>query len=122
MPLSTAVRRSCLEFLQPDEQIDYVFPAISAGPPGMISVLVVVSRSRITVLACKQLRRNEPDSVWASFPRTSRLTPVEEGAGPVISLGSMLLEIDDEYLSVVRAADAEMSGDEFLPPDPLPDL
>lgn len=122
VPLSSAVRQSCREFLQPGEEIDYAFPAISVGSPGMISALIVVSATRVTVLACKLMRRNVPDSVWATFPRNIQLSPIESNLGPIIATGSYLWEIDEEYVSVVRAADAEITEGGFLPPDPLPDL
>jgi hypothetical protein len=32
------------------------------------------------------------------------------------------LETDEEYVSLIRAADAEISGTDPLPPDPLPEL
>jgi hypothetical protein len=32
------------------------------------------------------------------------------------------MEIDEEYVSVLRAADAELSERDHLPPDPLPHL
>lgn len=41
---------------------------------------------------------------------------------PRLKLGSLVLEIDEEYVSVVNAADAETSTPDSLPPDPLPDL
>jgi hypothetical protein len=42
--------------------------------------------------------------------------------GPDLSIGDLVLEIDEEYLAVVQAADAELDGPERLPPDPLPDV
>ncbi len=41
---------------------------------------------------------------------------------PTISIGDLVLEIDEEYLAVVQAADAELDATRRLPPDPLPDL
>ncbi|MFC0429336.1 hypothetical protein [Kutzneria buriramensis] len=122
MPLSSEVRQLCKALLPPGEQIEYVFPALSVGQPGMISLLVVVGTSGITLLACKFFQRHVPESVWATFPRSVRLSPEWTSAGRIIELGTMRLEIDEEYVPVARAADAEHADSDWLPPDPLPDL
>lgn len=118
MALSSEVRQLCRALLPPGEQIEYVFPVLSVGQPGMISLLVVVGASGVTLLACKFFQRHVPESVWATFPRSVRLSP----SGGVIVLGTMRLEIDEEYVPVARAADAEHADRDWLPPDPLPDL
>jgi hypothetical protein len=41
---------------------------------------------------------------------------------PTFTIGNLILETDEEYLAVVRAADAELSETDQLPPDPLPEL
>jgi hypothetical protein len=122
VPLSSEVRQLCKALLPPGEQIEYVFPALSVGQPGMISLLVVVGASGVTLLACKFFQRHVPESVWATFPRSVRLAPESTSAGLIIELGTMRLEIDGEYVPVARAADAEYAGRDWLPPDPLPDL
>lgn len=45
----------------------------------------------------------------------------EGSLGPTVEIGDVLLEIDEEYVPVIRAADLELAG-ENLPRDPLPDL
>jgi hypothetical protein len=120
--LSSEVRQLCRALLPPDERIEFVFPALSVGQPGMISLLVVVGTSGVTLLACKFFQRHVPESVWATFPRSTRLAPEPTAAGQIIELGTMRLEIDEEYVPVARAADAVHADRAGLPPDPLPDL
>jgi hypothetical protein len=126
MPLSSAVRERCRAFLQPDEDIQYLFPATSVqlgrGVLGVATFIVVVSSVRVTVLSCGWLGRNRPTSVWSRYPRAIRLGPVGTSMAPTISIGTLVLEIDEEYVSVIRAADAEISEGDFLPADPLPEL
>ncbi|WP_246148546.1 hypothetical protein [Nonomuraea turkmeniaca] len=74
----------------------------------------------IAVLATRTLRSDRPVSVFVEFPRHTRLGPILPG--PIIQLGSMAFEFDEEYAAVVSAADAEIFAPETLPPDPLPDL
>ncbi|GAA0931156.1 hypothetical protein [Nonomuraea longicatena] len=120
MPVGTAVRDRCRTLLGPDEQIRYVFPAHSLGPPGMAGFLIVVTDSAINVLATRMLRNDRPVAVHATFPRATRLGPIHPGS--VIELGEMAFEFDEEYAAVVSAADAEVFAPETLPPDPLPEL
>ena len=122
MALSSEVRQLCRALLPPGERIEFVFPALSVGQPGMTSLLVVVGAGGVTLLACKFFQRNVPESVWATFPRSVRLSPERTATGSVIELGTMRLEIDEEYVPVARAADAELADRDVLPPDPLPDL
>jgi hypothetical protein len=88
----------------------------------MADFIVAVTDSRVTVLGCSWLRRNRPSSVWATYPRGFRLGPVElyGSLPPTVTIGELLLEIDEEYVPVVRAADAEIM--DCVPLDPLPDL
>ena len=126
MPLSSAVRDRCRALLQPGEVVRYLFPATSValgrGVLGTAPFIVVVSDTGVTVLSCRWLRRHRPASVWARHPRATRLGPVDTTMAPTITIGDLVLEIDEEYLAVVRAADAELDGADRLPPDPLPDL
>jgi hypothetical protein len=46
---------------------------------------------------------------------------VETNLIPTFTLWGIRYEVDDEYVAVINAADAELSAD-FLPPDPFPDL
>jgi hypothetical protein len=126
MPLSSAARDRCRAFLEPDEELRYAFPATSValgrGMVGVAPFLVVVSDRHVTVLSCEWLRRDRPASVWARHPRATRLGPVDTSMAPTLELGDLVLEIDEEYLPVVAAADAELDAAGGLPPDPLPDL
>ncbi|MGW0802983.1 hypothetical protein [Nonomuraea sp. NPDC002799] len=101
-------------------EIQYVFPALSAGPAGTGNFLIVVTDASLSVLATRTLRSDRPVSVVAVFPRHTRLGPILPGG--VIEVGSMVFEFDEEYAAVVAAADAEVFAPETLPPDPLPDL
>ncbi|MGN9780128.1 hypothetical protein ACTMTF_01785 [Nonomuraea sp. ZG12] len=122
MPVNAAVRDRCRTVLGHQGAIRYVFPALSIGPPGAANFLIVVTDTAISVLATRMLRSDRPVSVYASFPRQTRLGPILQAPGPVIELGSMVFEFDDEYAAVVAAADAEVFAPETLPPDPLPHL
>jgi hypothetical protein len=88
----------------------------------MAPFIVAVSDSHVTVLSCEWLRRHRPASVWARHPRATRLGPVDTSLAPTISIGNLVLEVDEEYLAVIQAADAELGGTGRLPPDPHPDL
>ncbi|MCF6472631.1 hypothetical protein FAF44_30170 [Nonomuraea sp. MG754425] len=101
-------------------EIHYVFPAFSEGSAGAGHFLIVVTDVAISVLATRTLRTDRPVSVFAEFPRRTRLGPIHPGN--VLELGSMVFEFDEEYAAVVSAADAEVFTPEILPADPLPDL
>ncbi|WP_236050865.1 hypothetical protein [Nonomuraea cypriaca] len=101
-------------------EINYVFPASASGPAAVGNFLIVVTDSAISVLATRTLRSDRPVAVFVEFPRHTRLGPILPG--PIIELGSMAFEFDEEYAAVVSAADAEIFAPEILPPDPLPDL
>ena len=126
MPLSSAARDRCRAFLEPGEELRYAFPATSVGlgrwGAGVAPFIVVVSDRHVTVLSCEWLRRDRPASVWARHPRATRLGPADTSMAPTIELGDLVLEVDEEYLPVVQAADAELDAAGGLPPDPLPDL
>jgi hypothetical protein len=125
VPLSSAARDRVRAFLQPGEELRYVFPATSVAlgrGVGMAPFIVAVSDTHVTVLSCEWLRRHRPASVWARHPRATRLGPVDTSMAPTISIGNLVLEVDEEYLAVIQAADAELDGTGRLPPDPLPDL
>ena len=120
MPISSAVRRQCRQFLEPDDEIQFVFPADIVGS-AFPSVIFVVSRDAITVLSTGNWRRAGPEKVLSRNPRNVLLGPVDDHLIPSFALYGIRYEIDDEYVSVVNAADAELSAD-LAPPDPLPDL
>ena len=54
--------------------------------------------------------------------RGTRIGPVESGAGASFEFAGAVFEVDDEYVAVVNAADAEIFDRDSLPKDPLPDL
>jgi hypothetical protein len=105
------------------EEIQYLFPATSSVLPAttMTHVLVAVTARRITVINTGFFSRIRPRAVVASYPRDTRLGPVDTNATPYFQLGHTMYEIDDEYIAVVNAADAEIASADPLPPDPLPD-
>ena len=127
MPLSRAVRERCRRFLRPDDQIRYLFPATSVSigrSAATAPFLVAVTETEVLVLACGWFRRNSPESVWARHPGTTRLGPIETygSLDPTITLGGLVLQIDEEYAPVVMAADTERLTTDQLPADPFPDL
>ncbi|MET8143215.1 hypothetical protein ABZU32_23185 [Sphaerisporangium sp. NPDC005288] len=122
MPVTAAIRGRCRALLPPGEDIHYVFPVTLVRSGGVANYMVVVTGRSITVLATKVFSRYEPAAVWATYPRQTRLGPVRFAAGPTIELGGTVFEVDDEYVAVVAAADAEAFSPGDLPKDPLPDL
>ncbi|MFE3447962.1 hypothetical protein ACFXJ8_03425 [Nonomuraea sp. NPDC059194] len=122
MPVTSAVRDRCRALLRQGEEIRYVFPALSIGPPGVGNFLIVVTDRTVSVLATRMLRSDRPVSLHAAFPRATRLGPITMAPGPVIQLGEMFFEFEEQYAAVVAAADAEVFEPDILPHDPLPDL
>ncbi|WP_185106749.1 hypothetical protein [Nonomuraea rubra] len=120
MPVGSAVRERCRTLLGDQGEIHYVFPAFSEGSAGTGNFLIVVTGTAISVLATRTLRTDRPVSVFAEFPRHTRLGPILPGN--VLELGSIVFEFDEEYAAVVSAADAEIFAPEILPADPLPEL
>ncbi|MEV7036846.1 hypothetical protein [Amycolatopsis sp. NPDC051061] len=55
------------------------------------------------------------------IPGATELGPLEihPSLGPILSVGGIDMEIDEEYVSAVRAANLEI-GDDALPEDPYP--
>lgn len=98
-----------------------MFPADIFGStnPG---VFFAVTRKTITILTTGYWSRKTPKSVVATTLRNHRLGPVETGTIPWFKFNGILYEIDDEYVAVVHAADAEIMRDAAKPEDPLPDL
>lgn len=120
MPVSGAVRRAVADLL-PGEKIAYVFPA--TVPMSMSAyVVIAVSDKAITVFTTGYRSWTMPKSVLARYPRTTALGPVELSGGPNFWLDGVSYEVDEEYVSVVNAADAEISLVDLMPPDPLSDL
>jgi hypothetical protein len=118
--MSSVVRSRIRAFLEPGDALRYVFPAqlVQSATP---YVMVVVSDRAVTVLSTGFLGRNRPKSVLATYPRNVRIGPVDTKLIPEFTLQGIRYEVDEEYVAVINAADAEFSAD-FMPPDPLPDL
>ncbi|QUQ72304.1 hypothetical protein [Kutzneria sp. CA-103260] len=120
MPVTEDVRAAARRFLDPDDEIRFIFPAslvLSSRP----YVLVVVSRKALKVLTTGRWSRHMPKAVEAEYPRQTRLGPVTLHLGATFRLGGLEYELDEEYVAVLNAADLERGAGE-LPPDPLPDL
>ena len=121
MPVSSATRSRIRKFLDPDEEIVYVFPAdvlMSTDP----SVIFVVTQRAIKILSTGMWSRKSPKSVVAELPRNTRIGPVEPQQIPYFNLSGLTYEIDEEYVAVVNAADSELTREGNGPSDPLPDL
>lgn len=121
MPVSEKARAAARTFLDPDDEIRYIFPAVllmSARP----CVLIVVSDKAVKVLSTGHWSRTVPRTLEAEFPRQTRLGPIEDHVGARFTLGGLSFELDEEYIAVVNAADLERGTRDLLPPDPLPDL
>ncbi|MCP2169336.1 hypothetical protein [Goodfellowiella coeruleoviolacea] len=122
MPLPTAVRERARAFLRPGETIRYIFPA-SSPSSAFISAhyIFVVTDASVTLLFTGFGSRTNPKEVTCRYPSGTRLGPVDTSQIPFFVLGTTVFEVDEEYVPVINAADAESSAD-CLPPDPLPDL
>ncbi|MFS2294285.1 MAG: hypothetical protein FWJ90_16595 [Actinomadura sp.] len=120
MPVPRPVRERCREFLGIEGDIRYVFPATAYG--GGAGFVFVVTDDQIAVISTGARSHSTPKSVWGSYPRGTRIGPVESGAGASFEFAGAVFEVDDEYVAVVNAADAEIFDRDSLPKDPLPDL
>ncbi|TDE22904.1 hypothetical protein [Actinomadura sp. 6K520] len=120
MPVTRPLRERCREFLGIDGEIRYIFPATSYG--GGAGFIFVVTDDQIAVISTGAMSRSTPKTVWGSHPRGTRIGPVETGAGASFEFAGAVFEVDDEYVAVVNAADAEVFDRDSLPKDPLPDL
>lgn len=119
--LSSTVRQSVRAFLPDGEEIQYLFPArIPTSLPG--SFLIAVSKESILVISTGFRSNTKPKSVWARFRRNVRIGPVDMTLIPSFMLGGVTYEVDEEYVAVINAADAELRSSTYLPPDPLPEL
>ncbi|WP_181775856.1 hypothetical protein [Amycolatopsis pittospori] len=121
MPVSSGVRKRIKGLLDPDDEIHYVFPADMFGSTRP-SVFVAVTRKTITILSTGYLSRKTPKRVIGSSLRNLRLGPVDTATTPWFKFNGIVYEIDDEYVAVVHAADAEIMREVTKPEDPLPDL
>lgn len=123
MPVPTKVRRRVREFVGLSEEIRYLFPAVGVfTTTGTAQFFFVVTASRIVVVTTGYLSRNTPKGVWGSYPRGTRLGPVEVATGATFEFEGTHFEVDEEYVPLINAADAEEFDQQSLPEDPLPDL
>ncbi|TDC46597.1 hypothetical protein E1281_27600 [Actinomadura sp. KC345] len=120
MPVPRPLRERCREFLGIDAAIRYIFPATSYG--GGAGFIFVVTDDQVTVISTSLMSRSNPKTVWGSYPRGTRIGPLETGTGASFEFAGVVFEVDDEYVAVVNAADAEVFDRGSLPKDPLPDL
>ncbi|MDL4774812.1 hypothetical protein OHA34_10860 [Spirillospora sp. NBC_01491] len=121
MPVPRPLRDRCRDFLGIDGEIRYIFPAMAGGGGGGTFVFVVTG-DQIAVISTGPFARGTPKSVWGSYPRGTRIGPVETGSGATFEFAGAEFEVDDEYAAVINAADAEVFARDSLPRDPLPDL
>jgi hypothetical protein len=124
MPLSSKVRDRCRMYLGTEERIQYLIPGMSLYVNRMrlrVGFLIMVTDRHVTLLACSRWSLNRPKQIWERLPRGTELGPLEihPSLGPILSVGGIDLEIDEEYIAAVRAANLEVSGD-ALPEDPYP--
>lgn len=117
MPVPRPLRERCREFLGIDGEIRYIFPAMTFG--GGASFIFVITDEQVAVISTS---RSTPKSIWGSYPRGTRIGPVDTGTGASFEFAGASFEVDDEYAPVVNAADAEIFARDSLPRDPLPDL
>lgn len=122
VPVPEDVWQRCRPLLPAGEEIHYLFPATSTvlpvGAPFAVGHFVVaVTDTTVTVLYMGMLHDDKPQSVWAQYPRTTRLGPVDVDSNePEFRLGSLVMEVDEEYLPVIAAADAEITAPDYPPP------
>lgn len=123
--MSAVVRERCRALLPPDTKINYLFPASAGSATGVAMVqkpfIFVVTDQNVIMLECSWLSHDRPKAVHWTYPRTLRLGPVDSTVDPVFTVEGSTFQTWDEYISVIMAADAEITRDS-MPPDPLPDL
>ncbi|WUI02208.1 hypothetical protein OHR68_10485 [Spirillospora sp. NBC_00431] len=120
MPVPRPLRERCREFLGIDGEIRYIFPAMAYG--GGAGFIFVITDEQVAVISTGAISRSTPKSVWGSYPRGTRIGPVETNVGASFLFAGAEFELDDEYVAVINAADAEIFARDSLPKDPLPDL
>jgi hypothetical protein len=120
MGVSAGIRASARELLDPGDRIRYLFPAellLSTRP----YVYIMISDQAVTVLATG-VRKRAPLSVRAKYSRDVRVGPPELTTPPSFVVAGIWYQIEDEYVAVVNAANAELDGSDGLPPDPLAEM
>ncbi|GAB3454665.1 hypothetical protein GCM10027570_35120 [Streptomonospora sediminis] len=119
MPVSPRIRERARGFLPAGAEIRYIFPASWNESQFFV---FVVTEATVTILVNRFWSRTRPKGIWHVFPRDVRIGPVDTHLIPTFHLGAHTFEVDEEYVSVINACDAESEGTASLPPDPLPDL
>ena len=110
-------------FLPSGETVRYLFPADALLQGGYgFGTIIAITDTKVTILSCSHFRRNKPTDVWTQYPRATQIGPVDTSLTPTFTLGKLTMETDEEYVPLIRAADAEISATDYLPPDPLPHL
>jgi hypothetical protein len=121
MPVSQMVRKHIGTLLRPDESVHYVFPAESVL--GMTPyVLVVASDQSIVVVSAGFRQISRPAAILARYQRTCSIGPVELTVPPTFTLGGVCYEVEDEYVAVINAADAERFPLESFLVDPFSEI
>lgn len=110
MSLSSYAREQARAFLQPGEDIRYVFPAASVWKDTSVRAsrfIVVITDASVTILSAALLNRSKPKAVWARYPRNIAIELVQMAPGPVYRLRDLVFEVDEECVDVINAANAE---------------
>ncbi|GLZ35899.1 hypothetical protein Lesp02_80860 [Lentzea sp. NBRC 105346] len=124
MPLSAVVRERCRALLPAGTEIRYLFPASVSLVGALVQkpFIIAITDKHVILLECSWLSHDRPKAVHTRYRRAIRLGPVDTAFDPVFRIAGIDYQTWDEYVSVIRAADAEIAEEDFLPPDPLPDL
>ena len=118
MPVPSEVHRALRALLGGGEEPRYIVPAV-CGP----QVYFMVTDDAVVLVQGRWLREGQPQRVLRRFRRSVRLGPVESFGGvPSFKFDGFWFEIEDEYIAVVNAIDADRDPAAALPPDPLPGL
>jgi hypothetical protein len=63
--------------------------------------IIAITDTQVVVLSCGWFKRHKPKSVWARYPRAVQLGPVNTSLAPTFTIGNLVLETDEEYVSVI---------------------
>ena len=83
---------------------------LGRGILGVAPFTIAITDTQVVVLSCGWFKRHKPKSVWARHPRAVQLGPVNTSLAPTFTIGNLVLETDEEYVSVIRAADTQRWG------------
>ncbi|MGA6161104.1 hypothetical protein [Amycolatopsis magusensis] len=127
MPMPNSVPGQCRALLEPDTTVEYVLPGtmiLAHGVGGTpLNVLLAITETEIVVFRVKLLSRYQPAKIWARHPRRRGRATIERhgSLSATCTVGGLVIEIEDEYIAVVRAAGLDTVGGE-PPLDPHPHL